>query len=58
MRERDGLRREVHSLLADAADASRKYGEELVILLDGAEKRAVGELYERDSRAAFHDHWF
>jgi hypothetical protein len=58
LRERDGLRREVHSLLADAADASRKEGEELVILLDGAEKRAVGELYERERRAEFHDHWF
>jgi hypothetical protein len=58
LRERDGLRRDVHSLLADAAEASRKDGAELVILLDGAEKRAVGELYERERRTEFHDHWF
>lgn len=58
LRERDGLRREVHALLADAAEAARKAGEELVILLDGAEKRAVGELYERGRRSEFHEHWF
>lgn len=58
LRERDGLRRQIHSLLADAANASRRDGEELVILLDGAEKRAVGELYERERRSEFHNHWF
>lgn len=58
LRERDGLRRQIHALLGDAAEASRRDGEELVILLDGAEKRAVGELHERDRRTEFHDHWF
>ncbi len=58
LRERDGLRRQIHSLLADAGEASRKHGEELVILLDGAEKRAVGELHERERRTEFHNHWF
>ncbi|MCA9681400.1 MAG: hypothetical protein KC457_04325 [Myxococcales bacterium] len=58
LRERDGLRRQVHSLLADAGEASREAGEELVILLDGAEKRAVGDLHEHARRAEFHNHWF
>ncbi len=58
LRERDGLRRQIHSLLLDAAEASREAGEELVILLDGAEKRAVGELHERERRTEFHNHWF
>ena len=58
LRDRDGLRRKIHSLLADAAEASRKAGEELVILLDGAEKRGVGELHERERRTEFHNHWF
>lgn len=57
LRGADGLRREIHSLLADAAEASRRDGEELVILLDGAEKRAVGDLHESE-RSAFHNHWF
>ncbi len=57
LREREGLRRQVHALLEDAAQASRQDGEELVIVLDGAEKRAIGELYERDRRTEFHDHW-
>ncbi len=58
LRDREGLRSDVHSLLAAAAEASRKEGEELVILLDGAEKRACGELYACDRRAEFQDHWF
>jgi hypothetical protein len=58
LRERDGLRRQIHALLGDAAEAARKDSRGLVILLDGAEKRAVGDLYERERRAAFHDHWF
>jgi hypothetical protein len=56
--ERDGLRRQIHALLGDAAEASRRDGAELVILLDGAEKRAVGELLERERRTEFHNHWF
>jgi hypothetical protein len=58
LRERDGLRTDVHSLLAAAAEASRREGEELVILLDGAEKRAIGELYGCERRSEFRDHWF
>jgi hypothetical protein len=57
LRERDGLRADVHSLLAAAAEAARRDGEELVIMLDGAEKRALGELYKCDRRAEFRDNW-
>jgi hypothetical protein len=57
LREREGLRRHVHSLLEDAAQASRQDGEELVIVLDGAEKRALGELYARERRTEFQDQW-
>ena len=58
LRQRDGLRRQIHALLGDAAEAARKECRGLVILLDGAEKRAVGELYERERRSEFHNHWF
>src|SRR5690606_11456788 len=39
--ERDGLREEVHGLLANACETSDK---PLVLILDGAEKRATGEV--------------
>jgi len=58
LRERLGLRRELHAMLGDAAAASLRDGQELVIILDGAEKRAVGELHGRGDRTTFDDHWF
>jgi hypothetical protein len=57
LRKRDGLRRQIHTLLDGAAKASREQGEELVILLDGAEKRAVGDI-RPDRREEFHNKWF
>jgi hypothetical protein len=58
LREHDGLRQRVHTLLEQAAAASRADGRELVLIIDGAEKRALGELYTSDRREEFHNHWF
>lgn len=58
LRERDGLRQQIHELLEEAASASRAAGEELVIIVDGAEKRATGDLHASIRREEFHNHWF
>ena len=58
LNEREGLRKQVHELLDIAASASRKQGSELVIIVDGAEKRATGDLHATDRREEFHNHWF
>jgi hypothetical protein len=52
--ERDGLREEVHDVLAHA---NRKSEKPLVLILDGAEKRATGEVEGRERREAFHNRW-
>lgn len=53
--ERDGLREEVHELLDEANRAAES---PLVLILDGAEKRATGEVEGRERREAFHNRWF
>ncbi len=53
LREREGLREEVFELLSSAVD-----GEWTVLLLDGGEKRATGELFDAQRRAAFQNAWF
>lgn len=53
LREREGLRDEVFELLSAAVD-----GEYTVLLLDGGEKRATGELFEEERRTAFQNAWF
>lgn len=58
LRELDGLRQDIHDLLASAAEGSRGEGQELVIILDGAEKRATGDLHASARREEFHNHWF
>lgn len=58
LRKREGLREEVFELLGRAADASRREGRELVLILDGAEKRATGESFVGERRAEFHNKWF
>lgn len=58
LKERDGLRQHVHELLDVAASASREHGQELVIIVDGAEKRATGDLHASERREEFHNHWF
>ncbi len=59
LREADGVREEVHGLLAHAAEAlERDEQQKLVIVLDGAEKRATGDLHGPEKRAEFHNHWF
>lgn len=58
LRERDGLRQQIHALLEQAASASRAAGQELVIIVDGAEKRATGDLHATTRREEFHNHWF
>jgi hypothetical protein len=58
LRERDGLRQQVHELLEHAARGSRRDHEELVIIVDGAEKRATGDLHATARREDFHNHWF
>jgi hypothetical protein len=58
LRDLDGLREDIHELLASAAEGSRAQGQELVIILDGAEKRATGDLDASARREEFHNHWF
>ncbi|KIG13751.1 Type II secretory pathway, ATPase PulE/Tfp pilus assembly pathway, ATPase PilB [Enhygromyxa salina] len=58
LRDLDGLREDIHELLASAAKGSRDQGQELVIILDGAEKRATGDLDASARREEFHNHWF
>ena len=58
LRELDGLRQEIHALLGQAAEGSRSAGKDLVIILDGAEKRATGDLHASERREEFHNHWF
>lgn len=59
LRAADGVREEVHQLLAQIAEAhKRETNKELVLILDGAEKRATGDLLGPEQRAGFHNHWF
>lgn len=53
LREREGLREEVFELIDSAVD-----GQQTVLLLDGGEKRATGELLEAEQRTAFQNAWF
>jgi len=57
LRQRDGLREDVFALLARPAEAAAAEGEELILILDGAEKRATGELHETKRRAEFQNAW-
>src|SRR5690606_5397656 len=52
-REREGLREEVFEMIGSAVD-----GQQTVLLLDGGEKRATGELFEAEQRTAFQNAWF
>jgi len=58
LHERDGLRRQIHELLAHAAEASRAAGKELVIIVDGAEQRATGDFLGPEEREEFRNQWF
>lgn len=53
-----GLREEVFALLDYAAKESDTAGTPLVILLDGIEKRATGDLHGPEEREKYRSHWF
>lgn len=53
-----GMRDQVFKLLEEASDLSRREdGGELVLILDGVERRATGELCARDERGKYRDAW-
>lgn len=51
-------RDKVFGLLAAAAKEADKAGEPLVIILDGIEKRATGDLSGPEEREKYRNHWF
>lgn len=51
-------REKVFGLLAAAAKEADKVGEPLVIILDGIEKRATGDLSGPEEREKYRNHWF
>lgn len=53
-----GLRDQVFELLAFAARSAEGAGAPLVILLDGIEKRATGDLHGPEEREKYRSHWF
>ena len=52
------LRDKVFDLLGRAATEADKAGEPLVIILDGIEKRATGDLSGPEEREKYRNHWF
>jgi hypothetical protein len=52
------LRDKVFNLLGSASKAADKAGEPLVIILDGIEKRATGDLSGPEEREKYRNHWF
>jgi hypothetical protein len=52
------LREKVFRLLATAGASAEKAGEPLVIILDGIEKRATGDLSGPEERENYRNHWF
>ncbi|MFV8751194.1 hypothetical protein ACNOYE_11680 [Nannocystaceae bacterium ST9] len=60
LRKLDGLRDEIHGLLARAASRSLAEGRRLILLLDGAEKRALGlgDISDANRSLALHSAWF
>lgn len=56
--ELQGLREMVFALLKIAAEGAQKSGKPLVILLDGIEKRATGDLAGPEKREEYRNHWF
>ncbi|NJK33161.1 MAG: hypothetical protein HC927_12570 [Deltaproteobacteria bacterium] len=56
--ELQDLRDKVFDLLSRAAKAADAAGEPLVIILDGIEKRATGDLSGPEEREKYRNHWF
>ena len=56
--EVQGLRERVFGLLRTAATHADQSGKPLVIVLDGVEKRATGDLSGPEERESFRNHWF
>jgi hypothetical protein len=52
------LREKVFQLLGTAAREAERAGEPLVIILDGIEKRATGDLSGPEEREKYRNHWF
>ncbi len=53
-----GLRKRVFELLGKAAKQAENSGKPLVIILDGIEKRATGDLAGPEEREKYRNHWF
>lgn len=53
-----GLRERVFKLLKSAASGAEYDGRPLVIILDGIEKRATGDLSGPEEREKYRNHWF
>ena len=58
LQEVRGLADEVAELLGKAARDSEEEGSPLVLLLDGIEKRATGDLLGPEEREKYRNHWF
>lgn len=58
LKQSTGLREKIFELLAFAAHSAAKAGTPLVILLDGIEKRATGDLNGPEEREKYRNHWF
>lgn len=56
--EVEGLRQKIFDLLRATAMQAGKEGTPLVIILDGIEKRATGDLSGPEQREKFRNHWF
>ena len=54
----EGLREKVFDLLRAAAKGARDEGKRLVVILDGIEKRATGDLAGPEEREKYRNHWF
>jgi hypothetical protein len=56
--EVEGLRQKIFDLLRTTATRAETEGTPLVIILDGIEKRATGDLSGPEQREKFRNHWF
>lgn len=56
--EVEGLKQKIFGLLKAAAQEADGQGTPLVIILDGIEKRATGDLSGPERREEFRNHWF
>lgn len=56
--ELQGLRERVFEMLGSAARDAERVGKPLVVILDGIEKRATGDLAGPEEQERYRNHWF